>query len=100
MVIKCKPVYNFQSVEFEMEIDPTSVKDLEGLFTVYNTLLQGLQKIAVDQPGPVKQAPVKKEPMATEKQVACLTRLGVPENEAKTYTATMANRKINELLNK
>lgn len=98
MVLKCKPVYNFQSVEFEVEVK--TPEDTEKAFEFYKVVLEHLQKIAVDQPGPVKQAPVKKEPMATEKQIACLTRLGVPEDEAKTYTATMANRKISELLNK
>ena len=98
MDLKFKPVFNFQSVEFEMEVNTD--EELDTAFEMYKKILDHLQKIAVDQPGPVKQAPVKKEPMATPNQIKCLVNLGVVESEAKAYTMTMASRKINELLNK
>ena len=96
MLVKCKPVYNFQSVEFEMEIN--SPDDTEKMFIIYKEILDGLQKIAVDQPSPTK-APVKpKEEMATPKQVECLVNLGEDEEEMKKLTKKAAAFKIKELL--
>ena len=96
MLVKCKPVYNFQSVEFEMEINTPD--DTRKMFIIYKDILDGLQKIAVDQPAPTK-APVKpKEEMATPKQVECLVNLGEDEEEMKKLTKKAAAFKIKELL--
>ncbi len=68
--VKCKPTYQFQSIEFEWEVDLD--EDLElttmGMFNFYNTLLQGLIKIAPTQDS--------KEPFepATAKQLEILKK--------------------------
>ena len=95
MIMKFKPVYNFQSVEFEMEIKTPN--DLANAFYWYETILEGLQKVAVDQPAQVKQV-TPKEPMATDKQVATLIKLGVAESEARKMTCKQAVGKIKELI--
>lgn len=95
MNLKFKPVYNFQSVEFEMEIK--TPEDLKKAFEWYKKILEGLQEVAVDQPAQVKQA-TPKEPMATDKQVATLIKLGIAESEAKKMTCKQAVGKIKELI--
>ena len=100
MVIKCKPVYNFQSLEFEVEIDPKNLQEVNGLFTIYNTMLQGLQRIAPEQPAqakPVAKAQKPKEEMASEGQINWLIGLGVPEEEARSMTKKKAAETIREL---
>lgn len=93
MIMKFKPVYNFQSVEFEMEINGT---DLEEAKNLYKAVLDMLQEVAPDQPGPVKPQP--KEAMASDKQVATLVKLGIEEKEAKRMTSKQAYLKIKELI--
>ena len=100
MVIKCKPVYNFQSVEFEMEIDPTKLEELNGLFNIYNNLLVGLQKVAPEQPVQAKPIPIKQEPKATPGQVQCLVNFGIEKSVAEKMTKAEAGKKIGELCNK
>lgn len=67
---KCKPCYNFQSVEFEFE---GTKYDLDELMEVYSLVLQMLKAIAPDQ---ANGKPVVKEP-ATDKQLTLLKKLGV-----------------------
>jgi len=93
MIIKFKPVYNFQSVEFEAEIN--SPEDLDKAFNSYKICLEKLQQIAPEQPAQPKAAP--KEPMATEKQKALLIKLGLDEKEVNKMTTKQAYMKIKEL---
>ena len=95
MNMKFKPVYNFQSVEFEMEIE--NEQDLDKSKRLYKAILEMLQEVAVDQPAQVKQV-TPKEPMATDKQVATLIKLGVAESEARKMTCKQAVGKIKELI--
>lgn len=94
MLMKFKPVYNFQSVEFEKEINDE--RDLDFVKETYKKVLEMLQEVAPDQPGPVKPQP--KEAMASDKQVATLIKLGIEEKEAKRMTSKQAYLKIKELI--
>ena len=95
MIMKFKPVYNFQSVEFEYEIE--SEEDLDKAMFWFKTILEKMQDIAPDQPAPTKAA-APKEPMATDKQIATLKKLGVAEQDAKKLTTKQAYTKIKELI--
>lgn len=95
MIMKFKPVYNFQSVEFEMEIKDGT--NLEEAKKIYKSVLDMLQEVAPEQPsnnGKVQP----KEPMATEKQIATLVKLKMDEQEAKKLTQKQAYLKIKELI--
>jgi len=95
VTMKFKPVYNFQSVEFEMEIN--SQEDLDKAFNTYELVLNKLQRVAPEQPTAAKPQP--KEPMATDKQVASLVKFGgMTENEARRLTSKQASQKIKELM--
>ena len=95
MLMKFKPVYNFQSVEFEMEVNGPA--DLSNAFKWYKQILIELQKVAPEQPALVKQV-APKEAMATDKQVATLIKLGIEESEAKKMTSKQAFMKLKELI--
>lgn len=99
MLVKCKPVYSFQSVEFEYEVN--SPEDMEAMFLIYKQMLDGLQKVAVEQPALAKPVPAKpKEELATQGQVNCLINLGFDEQEARRMTKKVAALKIKELIGK
>ena len=76
MIFKCKPVYNFQSIEFEVEIDPNNFdQEVNTMFDMYDKVLEGLKAVAPEQPSG-KTAPIKpQEPMATDSQVKWLVSL-------------------------
>ena len=92
MKIKCKPVYNFQSVEFEYEVD--SPEQLNDMFSLYDEILTGLENVSRDQPSPGKPS----EPKASDKQINTLKKLGVDEKEAKRMTMKEASQTIKELI--
>lgn len=96
MKMKFKPVYNFQSVEFEMEIE--NLENLKEGLKWYNAILEGLKEIAPEQPSNnAKLQP--KEPMATDRQVSSLVKFGgMTENEARKLTSKQASQKIKELM--
>ena len=110
MKFKCKPTYNFQSIEFEFELEDTS--DVSGMFVLYNVILEGLKAIAPEQPtNKIKtitkeDLPTKtkkptlfdeEEEMATEGQLKYLINLlGVNPNVAKKMTKREAWEYINE----
>ena len=81
MLVKCKPVYNFQSVEFETEVN--SPQDEKAMFELYRRILEGLKEVSIEQPPLAKPVPVKQEIKASPKQVNLLIKLGVDEQEAK-----------------
>ena len=100
MIVKCKPVYNFQSVEFEYEIHEGNKNDIEAMFMIYKQMLDGLQNAAVEQPAlakPVAKPQPQKEEMASAGQVKWLVSLGVSEEEAKAMTKKKAAETIREL---
>lgn len=68
--IKCKPTYNFQSMEFEWELTD---ENREEMFNLYTDLLEFLEGIAPEQ----EVKPAKKVKLATDKQLDLLDQLGV-----------------------
>lgn len=84
MLIKCKPVYNFQSVEFEIDVDIYSAKydeQMAMLFSIYTDMLLGLKNVAIEQPALAKPVAVKKEQkeeLASDSQKRYLEKLGIP----------------------
>lgn len=99
MLMKCKVVYNFQSIEFDYEISEDEEKyydDMDNMMDIYEDLIERLKDIAPEQPKVQQVAP--KEAMASDKQIACLVKLGVDEKEAKKMTAKQAFSKIKTLI--
>ena len=97
MNIKCKVVYDFQSLEFDYEVN--NEEDKRNMFGLYRELLEGLKQLGDEIPNPNKNAkkqPVKEE-MATAGQVKFLINMGFSEEEAKRMTKKQAWEKIKEL---
>lgn len=98
MIVKCKPVYNFQSVEFEMEIN--NEVDFNLMTERYKKILDMLQSIAPEQAQVkvVGSKPTKpKELMSTDNQQKYLLGLGVSIEESSKMTKKEASEKIKEL---
>ena len=72
-IFKCKPCYNFQSVEFEYNCAPSEIPQM---MEIYKMIIDELQKIAPEQIGS-KQAPSKPVEMATENQYKLMKKLGI-----------------------
>lgn len=97
MNVKCKVVYDFQSLEFDYEVN--NAEDKKDMFALYRSLLEGLKQLGDEIPNPNKNAkkqPVK-EDMATAGQVKFLINMGFSEEEAKRMTKKQAWEKIKEL---
>ena len=97
MNVKCKVVYDFQSLEFDYEVN--NAEDKRNMFGLYRELLEGLKQLGDEIPNPNKNAkkqPVKEE-MATAGQVKFLVNMGFSEEEAKRMTKKQAWEKIKEL---
>lgn len=100
MIIKCKPVWNFQSLEYEMDVDLENEESINQVFDIYDKMLTGLQAIAPEQTKVQQVAPksaTPKEPMSTENQQNYLLGLGVPIKESKKMTKKEASNMIKEL---
>lgn len=69
IILKCKPTYNFQSIEFEWELD----NDIDEMFEFYKIVVDGLREIAPAQPC----ERVSGEP-ATTKQLEILKLYNIP----------------------
>lgn len=82
IICHCKPVYNFQSIEFDMEINPNDPEQIDAMFGFYSTMIKKLQDISVDQPKPVYVAP--KEPLATDRQKEIMDRFHIPYSDKTT----------------
>ena len=85
--VKCKPTYNFQSIEFEWEIN--SPLDQEYMFEVYKDLLEGLIRIAPNQPEKTEEVE-----LATEKQLEILKKFKIP------HKANVSKEEANKLIQK
>lgn len=101
MVLKGKVVYDFQSVEFEENVEKPV--DFETFFKRFEAILKDLSEVANKYPQPSKtpQKPannnVKKETKASPRQIRWLINLGVDEEEAKQMTTSEASDLIKEL---
>ena len=93
ITFKCKPCYNFQSVEFEYTID--TPEEIDTMMNIYNMILQNLISIAPNQEA--KEPEVKEEP-ASEKQLELMKKLKItaPENCTKEQARVL----IAEVFNK
>lgn len=79
MNFKCKPTYQFQSIEFDYTVQ--TVDDLPKMFDLYNCVLKGLIDIApIQENKPVKAS----EPLATDKQKSIMDRFGIKYNNNTT----------------
>lgn len=83
--MKCKPTYQFQSIEFDYNVNGKD--DLPEMFELYQKILKGLMEIAPIQE---KQAPA--EPLATDKQKAIMDRFGIK------YTAKTTSKEAQKLI--
>lgn len=101
MVLKGKVVYDFQSVEFEEEVNNAS--EYRTFFQRFEDILKDLSEVASKYPQPSKnpqksdKTSVKKEPKASPSQIRWLINLGVDEEEARALTTTEASSLIKEL---
>ena len=64
MTLHFKPTYNFQTVEFDVDMEKK--EDLDGAFELYAELIKRLKEVAPEQPNNNNSKP--KEPLATERQ--------------------------------
>lgn len=97
MNMKCKVVYDFQSIEFDYEVN--NKEDEKNMFATYKALLEGLKQLGDEIPNPNKNAkkqPVK-EDMATAGQIKFLVGMGFEEEDVRKMTKKQAWEKIKEL---
>ena len=92
--MKCKPTYQFQSIEFEWEIIPEVDEDiqLQAMFKTYEKVLKGLIKISPVQD--TKQVHKPAEPLATDRQKEIMDTYGIK------YTATTTQKEAYEKIKK
>lgn len=90
MILKCKPVWAFQSVEYEVEVDPNNPKEIAEAFDFYSTVLNKLMEIAPEQSKQVAQ-PVK---MPSDAQKELMRKFGIP------FTAQTTAKEAQELIQK
>ena len=98
MTFKCKPTYEFQSVEFEWVAN--NDEELDRMFELYSTVLNKLQEIAPKQtPTRVMKAP--KQDKASDKQLDYMDSLGIkhPKNCSKALASKLIEDHFNSLKN-
>lgn len=76
MTLHFKPTYNFQTVEFDVDMEKK--EDLDGAFELYAELIKRLKEVAPEQPNNNNSKPQKpNEPLATEKQKAIMDKFNI-----------------------
>lgn len=101
MVLKAKVVYDFQSIEFEENVEKPS--EYATFFQRFEEILKSLKEIADKIPNPSGKGPktannnAKKEVKASPSQIRWLKNLGVDEEEARQMTTSEASALIKEL---
>ena len=91
IVISGKPVYNFQSAEFQIEISPNNPDHLALFESIYNSLLQILIRCNVDQR---TNSNKPKEPLATDKQKDLMDKCNIK------YSANTTVKEAQKLIDK
>lgn len=81
VLVKFKPVYNFQSAEFEMLVDFDNPDSVDRAFATYGQCLNKLKELAPDQP---KLVDVPKVELATEKQKENMDKFGIKYTDKTT----------------
>ena len=87
--LKCKPCYNFQTIEFEWEV--STEQDVYDMFDFYSSIYQGLMKICPDEAKKVEEP-------ATDKQIEVMNRFHI--SYPKDVTKKQAQELIKKNLNK
>ena len=94
VVLKCKPTYNFQSIEFEAACG--NQEDIEDALQLYSFLVNRLIEIAPEQTDSKRIAKKKeesKEELATKRQKEILDMYGIP------YDKDITKKQAWELIN-
>lgn len=99
MILKAKPCFNFQSVEFEMEVKTNL--DWKEFLSLYARIYNGLKAIAPEDVGKSGKKQQPKKPMqdpATEAQISIMEKHGIeiPPN----CTRKRASKLIEESITK
>ena len=89
VLVKFKPVYNFQSAEFEMLVDFDNPDSVDRAFATYKQCLNKLKDLAPDQP---KLVDVPKVELATDKQKENMDKFGI------TYTDKTTKEQARKLI--
>lgn len=98
--VKCKPCYDFQSIEFDynLKADLSNLIQLEGFYTA---LVQTLARIAEKNPNPSKfpakkEKPKPTEPLATDAQKGIMEKFNIPfdENTTKKQATALIQKSI------
>lgn len=82
-VFKCKPTWNFQSIEFEVT---ATGKEIPLVAELYKMVLEELIKISPEQ----AKGPSKQEPLATDKQKAIMEKFNLPYSSSTTAAEAQA----------
>lgn len=90
MIMKCKPTYQFQSIEFDYNVNSSA--DLPDMFKLYDKVLKGLMEIAPVQD--TKQVQKSAEPLATPRQKEIMDNYGIK------YTDKTTQKQAYELIKK
>ena len=96
IIVTCKAVYDFQSIEFQWTI--CDEEDRKEMFEIFKNIVNSLKEISDGAPNPPrngKKEP-KKEEKATPGQISYLIGLGFPEEDAKKLTKKQASMCIKE----
>lgn len=85
ILMHCKPVYNFQSIEFDMAVNVNNPEELEEMKGIYSSVLRILQEVAVDQPAQVKpRTKPRPEDRPSESQIYIMDKFNIKHDEYTT----------------
>lgn len=73
MTLHFKPTYNFQTVEFDVDMEKK--EDLDDAFELYAELIKRLKEVAPEQPNNNNSKP--NEPLATERQKEVMDKFNI-----------------------
>lgn len=91
ILMHCKPVYNFQSIEFDIVVDKSDPESMEEMKGLYSAVLNILQSVAVDQPAQVKPRPLPApEDRPTEKMIKVMQDNGIKYDQYTTKKQAQA----------
>ena len=88
ITFRCKPTYNFQSIEFEYTCD---IDHIDEMMVLYDALVKEMMKIAPEQPS--KQVILPKD-LATEKQRKIMDQFHIK------YSSTTTRQEAQQLIQK
>ena len=85
VLMHCKPVYNFQSIEFDIVVDTSDPESKKELEDTYRSVLDILQRVAVDQPAQVKpRTKPRPEDRPSDSQIYIMDKFGIKHDEYTT----------------